>query len=158
LIKEFEADLGYDMRFYVWRVQRTANRFNTDNRISVYPFSQFENRSYFFMIETKKGDFYLLIMPISVSQTPVVTMPPCKYAPYIHKLSKHYLLITYAAMHAARFQNATTLETIPLIYAVTKIARIHFTKAATNSGRTLKASGPLYCLPYSHTPYLIVLL
>jgi meiotically up-regulated gene 157 (Mug157) protein len=40
-------------------LQRTANRFNTDNRISVYPFSQFENKL-FSLIKLKKGDFYFI--------------------------------------------------------------------------------------------------
>jgi hypothetical protein len=53
--KEFEADLGYDMILCMAVLQRTANRFNTDNRISVYPFSQFENEIIFLDKKLKKG-------------------------------------------------------------------------------------------------------
>jgi hypothetical protein len=58
--KEFEADSEYDMILCMAVLQRTANRFNVDNRISVYPFSQFENEIIFLDKKIKKGGLFFI--------------------------------------------------------------------------------------------------
>ena len=58
--KKFIEDSEYDMIFCMAVLQRTANRVNSDNSISAYPFSQFENEILFLDKKLKKGGLFFI--------------------------------------------------------------------------------------------------